>query len=72
MDLPDMPRERLREYFPDFAPWQRACRFGNCLHYKETECGVMDAVKAGKIPGQRYHDYVLMLEEVMEKERTYE
>ncbi len=72
MDLPDMPRTKLREYFPDFIPWQRSCRFGNCLHYRETACGVIQAVQAGKIPEQRYRDYVLMLEEVMEKERTYE
>ncbi len=71
MDLPAMRREELRNYFPDFIPWQNHCRFGNCLHYKEQDCAVMDAVEKKKILEQRYRNYILMLEEIMEKERNY-
>ncbi len=71
MDLPEMPREELRQYYPDFAEYQMGCRFGNCLHYKEKECAVLEALHEGKILKERHQNYVLMLEEVMEKERNY-
>jgi len=71
MELPGMPREELRNYFPDFRVWQQECRFRDCLHYKEQDCAVIEAVQEGKILELRHHDYVLMLEEIIEKERNY-
>ena len=37
----------------------------------EQDCAVIEAVREGKILELRHHDYVLMLEEIIEKERNY-
>lgn len=71
LDLPKMRREELPGYFPDFADYADACKFSNCLHNKEVECGVKTAVMENKILSSRYENYLSMLSEVMENERCY-
>lgn len=71
LDLPRMRREELTRHFPDFTAYTDNCRFADCLHLKETECGVKEAVQAKKILASRYENYLTMLEEVMESERCY-
>lgn len=71
LDMPSIKREEMPEYFPDFDQFTDNCRFYNCLHYKESECGVKQAVEEGLIPQSRYQNYIAMLEEVIEKERCY-
>lgn len=71
LDLPRMRREELTQHFPDFRAYADKCRFADCLHFKETECGVKTAVKEQKILTSRYDNYISMLEEVMETERCY-
>ncbi len=71
LDLPRMRREELPQHFPDFKAYANDCRFANCLHYKENECGVKTAVQEQKILASRYENYLSMLEEVMENERCY-
>ena len=46
----DMKPEELKDYFPEFEAYEPECRFLGCVHVGERECGVKDAVKAGKIP----------------------
>lgn len=70
MDMPSLKREELRNYFPDFEEYN-TCKFDNCLHYRENECGIKTAVAEQRILSSRYQNYITMLEEVMEKERTY-
>lgn len=71
LDMPDVKREEFIRYFPDFNPYTQYCKFSNCLHYKENECGVIDAVKNKAILESRYKNYVSMLEEVINNERCY-
>ncbi|PKM77741.1 MAG: ribosome small subunit-dependent GTPase A [Firmicutes bacterium HGW-Firmicutes-15] len=71
MDMPVLRREELRNYFPDFDAFSHICKFDNCLHYRENECGIKTAVEEQKILLSRYHNYIAMLEETMEKERSY-
>lgn len=71
LELPPVKREDFAQYFPDFTPYTDKCRFANCLHYKEKECGVKQAVREGTIIPERYNNYVAMLEEVIENERCY-
>jgi ribosome biogenesis GTPase len=70
LDMPSVKREDLRNYFPDFDIYN-TCKFDNCLHYKEYECGVKNAVEEQKILSSRYQNYITMLEEVIIKERSY-
>ncbi|MDD3363591.1 MAG: ribosome small subunit-dependent GTPase A [Syntrophomonas sp.] len=71
MDMPVLRREELRNYFPDFDAYSHICKFDNCLHYREKECGIKSAVEEQRILSSRYHNYIAMLEEIMEKERSY-
>ena len=71
LDLPDMKSTQLSDYYPDFTELGQECKFRNCLHHREKECGVKAAVDSGKIPEFRYHNYLRLLEEIMEKEKCY-
>ncbi len=71
LDIPRMRREELTHYFPDFLNYTQDCKFADCIHYKENECGVKMAVNEKRILASRYTNYVAMLEEVMESERCY-
>jgi len=71
LDLPILRREELSQYFPDFTGYAGDCKFSNCMHYREQDCGVKTALQAGQILPSRYDNYVVMLEDIMEKERCY-
>lgn len=71
LDLPRMRREEVADYYPDFLAFESECRFANCLHYKENDCGVKNAVNKNEIALFRYDNYVHILEEVMQNERCY-
>ncbi|MBP1760648.1 MAG: Ribosome small subunit biosis RbfA-release protein RsgA [Firmicutes bacterium] len=71
LDLPRMRREELPGLFRDFAAYAEECKFADCLHYKENECGVKNAVEKNEILNSRYENYLSMLAEVMENERCY-
>lgn len=71
LDLPPMKSTQLANYYPDFTIFNQECRFADCLHYREKDCGVKTAVDNGTIPSFRYKNYIQLLEEVMEKEKCY-
>lgn len=47
----------LWKYFPEMVREERDCRFTGCVHMEEPDCGVKNAVKAGRIMRQRYISY---------------
>ncbi|MGL5960341.1 MAG: ribosome small subunit-dependent GTPase A, partial [Cetobacterium sp.] len=54
VDLP--PTENageLIDLFPEFE-LSKGCKFNNCIHVNEPQCGVKEAVEAGIIPQERY------------------
>ena len=63
--IENIPKGDLQLYFPEFKIYGAECRYGNCIHYNETEsdCGVKRALAAGKIPKKRYDSYIRLLEE---------
>lgn len=71
LDMPVMEKRQLPEYFLEFSRYTMECRFNNCLHYKERECGVRSALEEGEIAPSRYKNYAAMLEEVIKNERCY-
>jgi ribosome biogenesis GTPase len=62
--LHGLDRATLRGLFPDFVPFARACRFPDCSHDSEPDCGVFDAVDRGRLAPSRYASYLEMLEEL--------
>lgn len=67
--LTDLLPEELKQYFPEFAPYEDDCRFLGCVHIGERICGVKTAVEEGKISRSRYENYRLLHQELKEKRR---
>lgn len=59
-------KEELRYSFPEFEEYNNLCKFRGCLHYKEPNCAVKNAVEEGKINKYRYEFYIRTLEEKMD------
>lgn len=64
-----LEKEQLGRYFPEFAEYEKYCRFGGCAHINEPVCGVKDAVAEGRISQMRYGNYCLLYEELKNKKR---
>ncbi len=65
----DIELSELSGYFPEFGEFTPDCRFLGCAHIGERDCGVKDAVNAGKIPQSRYSSYCRIYEELREKRK---
>ena len=55
-------KENLQYAFPDFAPYLGSCRFQDCSHRAEPECGIRNAVDAGLVERTRYESYLRLYE----------
>ena len=53
--------DELRRAFPDFHGYSAECRYRDCTHVHEEECGVRRAVAEGRIPAGRYRGYLRLL-----------
>ena len=62
LDLTSLTKEELKDTFIEFRDYE--CKYRDCLHYKEDECSVKDAVKDKKILETRYNNYIKFLEEI--------
>ncbi len=69
IQLFDMEKEELGNYFPEIKERMFDCRFTGCAHYKEPDCAVTRAVKEGKIGKSRYENYILLYEELKDKKK---
>ncbi|MBQ2719649.1 MAG: ribosome small subunit-dependent GTPase A [Clostridia bacterium] len=57
--------------FPDFTPELSACRYADCTHTGEVECGVAVAVREGRIAPSRHESYRALYKILKEKENRY-
>ncbi len=62
LDLKDMEKEDLKNTFIEFSNYE--CKFRDCIHKKEKECGVKTALNNKLILQSRYNNYLLFLEEL--------
>lgn len=62
LDLKDMSKEQLRDSFVEFGNY--SCKFRDCMHNKERDCGVKEALDEKLILQSRYNNYLLFLEEI--------
>ncbi|HQV00376.1 MAG TPA: ribosome small subunit-dependent GTPase A, partial [Bacteroidia bacterium] len=56
-----LPQE-VSHYFVEMRALLPQCKFNNCLHINENKCAVKDALIAGKISPDRYHNYLSIME----------
>jgi ribosome biogenesis GTPase len=62
--------ESVEAAFDEFAHFKAGCRFLDCKHLLEPQCGVRDAVERGEIAPWRYESYLQILGEI-EEAREY-
>lgn len=62
--LPQIQMEELKEYYPEFTEYEPYCRFQGCVHIKEPDCAVKDALEKGAFSRSRYENYLLLAEEL--------
>lgn len=62
-------KEEIAGLMKDFVPFISNCRFHNCMHLNEPDCGVKNAVDEGEIAKTRYENYVSFIEEFESKRR---
>ncbi len=71
LQLPDIRKEELRNFYPEFIPMEDACRFKGCSHIYEPICGVKDALQKGQISSIRYENYRRLYEEIKDRDEKY-
>jgi len=59
----DIEREELFHFFPEIFRASKLCKYHNCIHMHEPECGVKAGVENGTISEFRYINYLMMMEE---------
>ncbi|WP_425061029.1 Small ribosomal subunit biogenesis GTPase RsgA [Sporomusa carbonis] len=70
-EFTDINEAHLMHCFPEIAKVAPECKFSTCLHYKEPQCAVKQAVAAGRIHAARYQSYLEILAEIRENKKGY-
>lgn len=65
LSLDFIEKEQLQHCFPEFEKYRGDCRFSNCMHNKEPNCKVKEAVEVNEIYQDRYKFYIKTLEEII-------
>jgi len=55
--------EELVGGFREFEQPAKTCRFNDCTHVHEPDCGVRAAVRDGRVAESRYESYRRILQE---------
>ena len=69
LEVMDLEKEELAEYYEEFVPFEKYCRFGGCSHVTEPVCGIRQAVETGEIPRIRYENYCQLYGELKNKRK---
>ena len=61
--------KELSMLFPEFRECEKDCRYADCTHTKETECGIAQGVFQGKIAKTRHESFVKLYYELKSIDR---
>ncbi len=56
--LLDIREDEIKSYYPEFLEYAQECKYKSCAHLTDKDCGVVKAVKDGKISKDRYQNYL--------------
>jgi ribosome biogenesis GTPase len=63
-ELEGIDEYSLKNYYPEIVKYDEGCKFLDCLHYKEPDCVIKEAVDNELISQVRYNNYIKLLEEI--------
>jgi ribosome biogenesis GTPase len=66
--LVDISRQELSHYFPEMLQQFHHCRFNNCMHINEADCGVKAGLAFGTVSEERYLSYRAILDTISDKQ----
>lgn len=58
----DVIPQEVGGYYRDLRPFTNLCRFPDCTHTHEADCGVKNAVADGRLDARRYESYCQVAE----------
>lgn len=61
--IQSIDKRELQHCFSEFREYIGKCRFNDCVHLKEPDCAVTDAVRDGRIHASRYESYRKLFEQ---------
>jgi ribosome biogenesis GTPase / thiamine phosphate phosphatase len=64
LEFADIDKWTLWKYFREFRGYRGECRFDDCMHNKEPDCAVREAVERGEVSRGRYDHYLMFLKEI--------
>jgi len=64
LDLPLMDPNEIRNFMPEYAPYENKCRFNGCVHLYEPDCPAREAVAEGRINPERHDRYQKLYEDM--------
>ncbi|RKY83930.1 ribosome small subunit-dependent GTPase A [candidate division KSB1 bacterium] len=53
----DIDKKSLHYYFKEFRKYINGCKYSDCVHINEPDCQIIEALKKGEIPLERYKSY---------------
>lgn len=65
----EFEKEDIRNYYPEFYPYEGKCKYQECSHTHEPKCAVKDAVEKNEINKIRYDGYVSIYEEIKNRRK---
>ena len=63
-DVNTIPLAELAGMFREFGDYTDCCRFPDCSHTAEPDCGVIGAVQSGRIAASRHESYLQLYREI--------
>lgn len=60
LDMSKIPKDELKNYYPDFVKYSCDCYYGDCIHVSEHDCAVKAQVGVNIDEG-RYNRYVRLM-----------
>lgn len=60
----------LKNFYPEFIPYEGQCRFSPCYHLSEPGCAVLKAMREGAVSPARVERYHLLLKKAQEAWRN--
>ncbi len=70
-ELESVTPEELSGLFREFDAYLGSCRFLDCRHISEPDCGVRKALADGKISASRHESYKMLYDEVKAASQKY-